>query len=145
MAALATVSDVGDRLARALTVEETERAEGLLDEASALVVGYLGEDPTDTSVEPAVVPSAVAVVVSRMVARVIARGATAAPAEVDAQSVSTGVGPFQRSVTYGDGATSSSPWLAAVDKMTLRPYKAGGGFTSIGSSSGRSGQYRREV
>ena len=143
--ALATASDVVARLGRPLTTAEATRAEGLLEEASALVVGYLGEDPTDTSVDPAVVPSAVVVVVSGLVAGVIARDAAPARPEQEAQSVSTGVGPFQRSVSYGDGTTSSSPWLAAVDKMTLRPYKAGGGFTSLGASSGRSGRYRRDA
>ena len=143
--ALAAASDVVARLRRPLTTAEAASADDLLEEASALVVGYLGEDPTDTSVDPAVVPSPVVIVVSRMVARVFIRDTTPAGAELDAQSVSTGVGPFPRTVSYRDGTTSGSPWLAAVDKMTLRPYKAGGGFTSLGVSSGRSGRYRRDA
>lgn len=43
MAALATTTDVETRLGRSLTESETAKAEALLDDASALVVGYTGQ------------------------------------------------------------------------------------------------------
>lgn len=43
MAALATTTDVETRLGRSLTESETAKAEALLEDASALVVGYTGQ------------------------------------------------------------------------------------------------------
>jgi hypothetical protein len=43
MTALATTTDVETRLGRSLTESETAKAEALLDDASALVVGYTGQ------------------------------------------------------------------------------------------------------
>jgi hypothetical protein len=141
--ALATVDDVEQRLGRPLTQTETTRAEGLLPEASALVIGYLGCDPTDTSVAPPVVPEGVVIVVSRLVARVLERDG-AAPDSLGAESVTNTVGPFGRTLNFGSGTTSGGPWIAGSDKTALRPYMCGGGFVSIGISSGRTGRYRRE-
>lgn len=140
--ALATVDDVAARLGRAPTATEAARAEGLLAEASALVVGHLGFDPTDTSVTPPLVPEAVAVVVSRMVARVLERAAVDAETH-GAEAVTNTTGPFGQTLRFGAGTTTGGPWLAASDKVMLKPYRGGGGFGSIGISSGRTGRYRR--
>jgi len=141
--ALATPDDVATRLGRELTAAEAERAGGLLDEASALVIGYLGCDPTDTSVEPPTVPSAVTIVVSRMVARVLEQ--TAAGVTTGSESTSEGLGPFSNTVRFAAGSTSGAPWLTKVDKVSLRAYRCDGGFTSIAISAGTTGRYRREV
>ena len=139
---LATPADVEARLARPLTTAEAVRVDGLLPEASALVVGYLGCDPTDPAADPTV-PAAVTLVVSRMVARVLDREATAGEA-LGAESVTETAGPFGRTLNFGAGAASSvgGPWLAATDKITLKPYRCGGGVVSIGVTSGRTGRYR---
>lgn len=141
--ALATEQDVVTRLGRELTTGEQEAVEGLLEEASALVIGYLGCDPTDTSVEPPTVPSAVAVVVSRMVARVLTQ--VASGAETGSEATTDTTGPFSRTVRYAAGSTTGAPWLTKVDKTTLRAYRCDGGFASIAISGGTTGRYRREV
>jgi hypothetical protein len=141
--ALATVADVALRLGRDLTTTETSRAEGLLEEASALVIGYLGCDPTDTSVEPPTVPAAVAIVVSRMVARVLQQSASVE--EFGSEATTDSTGPFSTTVRYGAGTTSGAPWLTKVDKLTLRPFRCDGGFSSVAISAGTTGRYRREV
>lgn len=141
--ALATAADVGDRLGRSLTAAETAKADGLLEEASALVIGYLGCDPTDTSVEPPTVPLAVVIVVSRMVARVFEQ--TASVAEFGSEATTDSTGPFSTTVRYGAGTTSGAPWLTKADKLTLRPFRCDGGFTSLAISAGTTGRYRREV
>lgn len=138
---LAAVSDVEARLGRPLTATEATRADGLLPEASALVVGHLGGDPTDTSVDPPVVPDTVTIVVSRMVARIVEREATQTGDTHGAESVTNTVGPFGRTLNFGQGTTSGGPWLTKADKIMLRG--EGGGVTSIGVSSGRTGRYRR--
>ncbi|MET0490364.1 MAG: hypothetical protein ABW143_09030 [Acidimicrobiales bacterium] len=124
------------RAARPLTTTEIALADGLLDEASALVIGHLGCDPTEDDV----VPDDVAIVVSRMTWRVIERGATL-PA--GAEQATDQAGPFSRTVTYASAASSGSPWLTKTDKVTLRPYACGSG--SIAIDSGRTGRYRTEV
>jgi len=141
--ALATAADVGDRLGRSLTAAETAKVDGLLEEASALVIGYLGCDPTDTSVEPPTVPAAVAIVVSRIVARVFEQ--TASAAEFGSEATTDSTGPFSTTVRYGAGTTSGAPWLTKADKLTLRPFRCDGGFTSLAISAGTTGRYRREV
>lgn len=141
--ALATAADVGDRLGRSLTAAETVKVDGLLEEASALVVGYLGCDPTDTSVDPPTVPSVVAIVVSRIVARVFEQ--TASVAEFGSEATTDSTGPFSTTVRYGAGTTSGAPWLTKADKLTLRPFRCDGGFTSLAISAGTTGRYRREV
>lgn len=141
--ALATAADVGDRLGRSLTAAETAKVDGLLEEASALVIGFLGCDPTDTSVEPPTVPAAVAIVVSRIVARVFEQ--TASTAEFGSEATTDSTGPFSTTVRYGAGTTSGAPWLTKADKLTLRPFRCDGGFTSLAISAGTTGRYRREV
>lgn len=132
--ALATAGDVEARLGRQLTELELARTGGLLEEAGALVLAYLGVE-----VAPVPVPDAVRVVTSRMVARVLERDAT--PGAVpDARSVTDQAGPFGRTVTFSSGTTSGGPWLAAADKVMLRSHKSG--MTTAAISSGRTGRYR---
>lgn len=141
--ALATAADVEARLGRDLTTAEAGKVNGLLEEASALVIGYLGCDPTDTSVEPPTVPAAVAIAASRMVARVLQQ--TASAEEFGSEATTDSTGPFSTTVRYGSGTTSGAPWLTKVDKLTLRSFRCNGGFTSVGISAGATGRYRREV
>jgi len=141
--ALATAADVELRLGRSLTAAEAAKVDGLLEEASALVIGFLGCDPTDTSVEPPTVPAAVAIVVSRIVARVFEQ--TASVAEFGSEATTDSTGPFSTTVRYGAGTTSGAPWLTKADKLTLRPFRCDGGFTSLAISAGTTGRYRREV
>ena len=135
MTSLATVQDVTDRLGRPLTPAETTRVEGLLPEASALVVAYVGWDPA----ERPTVPEPVAIAVSRMVARVIVRDADAQFAGADSGSVTAG--PFSKQLTFSSGQNSGGPWLAATDKATLRPYRRGTA-TALAVESDWSGRYR---
>lgn len=141
--ALATNADVEERLGRPLTTAEASKVAGLLEEASALVIGYLGCDPTDTSVEPPTVPAAVAIVVSRIVARVFEQTASAGATGSEATTNTTG--PFSQTVRFAAGSTSGAPWLTKADKLTLRPFRCDGGFTSLAISAGTTGRYRREV
>ena len=116
---LATQDGVETRLGRELTSSELLLLPGLLEEASALVEGYLGITYTADDVAPAVV----AVVVSKMVARALT---TAHVEGVDSQRA----GPFQVSFT-----DSTRLWLGKAEKLMLR--NIGGGFTSLRFVSGR--------
>ena len=115
---LATQADVEAVLGRSLTDAETARAESALVRASALVLGY-------TRAEfdcPA--PDAVIAVVADMAARVLTTSA-AVPPGVEQHTQ----GPF--TVRYASSASSGGPWLTAAEKIMLRPYRAGGGLTSV--------------
>lgn len=137
--ALATRSDVEARLGRPLTNPEWAQAEGLIDEASVLVVGFLGCDPTDPATLQ--VPPGVAVIVSRMAARALQRAASIEQTN-GAEQVTRSAGPFQQSFRFGAGTTAGGPWFTAADRIALRPYRCGGGFASLQATSGRTGRYR---
>lgn len=137
--ALATQADVEVALGRSLTTEEAARADFLLRRASAMVVSYLGCDPTDPDTGD--VPQDVIDTVSAMVARVYERAAQAG-IPLGATQVSQGVGPFSQGVTFGNGGNSSNPWWEKADKVTLKPYRCGGGMVSMGLGSEQSGRYR---
>jgi len=110
--ALASDSDVENALGRSLT--ESEDVSTLLEEASDLVVGYLGYTP-----DP--VPSPVARVVATMVTAVLNKPTTTT-ANYDATGYSTSTEYAQ--VTVGvESATSSGPWLTAALKMRLKPFR----------------------
>lgn len=111
---LATQDDVEARLGRELTTAEIARLPGLLEEASAIVEGYLGVVYTTDDT----VPPQVAIVVSRMVSRALT---TSIPDGVKSEAA----GPYQRS--YSDGA--SSLWLSKYDKLALR--NVSGGVVSV--------------
>lgn len=121
---LATQADVVARLGRALTSDEIARLPGLLEEASAIVEGYMGvtydDDPDTDNPAP---PDVVAVVVSKIVGRAFTTQTVEGPSALQA-------GPF--SVTYRD---NTSLWLSKSEKLMLR--NAGGGFTSVRLKSDR--------
>ena len=119
--ALATQVDVEARLARALTDAEVTRLPSLLDDASALVIGYCGRD-----FEPEPYPAPVSGVVARMVARLLAQGEVTPGLE----STTEAAGPFSRGFKYG-GGSSGDVYLSATDKTMLRPYRLGGGLSSV--------------
>jgi len=119
---LANPWDVEKRLGRPLDPDLSPKVEGLIDEASVLVIGYLGDNP------PEPIPAAITIVVSRMVARVIEREA-AAPSPA-AESVITQMGPFSRNVSLAGSGSVGGVWLSGTDKLMLRPHKQT--FTTIG-------------
>lgn len=139
--ALASPEDVAAALGRDLTAAETEQAPTLLDEASDLVIGYLGCDPTDTTQEPATVPEAVSRVVARMVARVLGQAGHVPGSEGTTETV----GPFSQTVRFASGTTSGAPWLTVTDKVALRPYRCGGGMRAVPLATMQTGRYRRYV
>ncbi len=118
-----TQADVEARIGRALTSDEAARVPGLLQEAAALVAGYLG-DTYDQDL-PVVV-----IVESRMVARVLL-----ADGEMPANStgVSQTAGPYSRNHTFTEGSTSGAPWLSAADKQMLAGLRIGMVSVSLGS------------
>lgn len=132
--AFATDTDVEAALGRALTTAEDAAVDSLLDEATDLLIGYLGTDP-----DP--VPAAVKRVCARMVARVFAQAAGGAPV-VGASQMQQTAGPFSQSTSFTSATSNGSPWLAAADKIALRPYRLGGGFRAVAMQSPQSGAYR---
>ncbi|HET6869848.1 MAG TPA: hypothetical protein VFH80_28300 [Solirubrobacteraceae bacterium] len=122
--ALATLDDVQTRLGRPLTADERVRLPSLLDDATALVVGFTGQDFTSPY------PTAVVGVVAKAAARVISAAASA-PAFAEQQQA----GPF--SVRFNTNAASGDVWLTSADKTALRPYRRSGGMTSVGLYSDR--------
>lgn len=117
--ALATQADVEAELGRPLSASEETRAPSLLTKASAIVIGYAGQD-----FEPAPYPETVTVVVAEMVARVLVQAAVS-PIMPEQQSA----GPF--AVRYPAANIAGGPWLTAGDKLALRPHRLGGGLTSV--------------
>ena len=124
MMAFAVQADVEARLRRVLTTEESTYIYPQIAEAQALVIGYVG---TDFSTLDAI-PGAVTIVTSRMVARVLEAGAGGSTQQQSA-------GPF--STSFVSGSTSGNPWLAAADKITLKPYRVMGGAVSVALRSDR--------
>ncbi len=118
---LATADDVANRLRRDLTDDEEDWVSAVLEEASALVEGYLGV--TYTADDD--IPSAVVLVVSGVAARSLLSPSTNVP-----EGLSLTAGPF--SVT----GVRDSLWLSKADKLKLR--NLGGGFTSVTLKSERS-------
>lgn len=108
--ALATQQDVEARLGRPLTESEQERAEGLLTEASEIVLGYCNVDEFDP------IPDSVVIVVSRMVARVL----TAPEGIEGVESHQVGTGPFQQTRRFTSDVGTGGPWLTKMDKLMLR-------------------------
>ena len=116
---LATEEDVEARLRRDLTEAESLSIEADLEDASAEVIGYCGRDFADS------VPPAVKGVVAKMVARSYARTSSGPGPFVEQQTT----GPF--GVRYSAGSSVGDMWLTAGDKLALRPYRIGGGLTSV--------------
>jgi hypothetical protein len=110
---LASESDVENALGRSLT--DDEDVSTVLEEASDLVVGYLGYTP-----DP--VPDPVARVVATMVAAVLTKPATnTADFGANGYNVVRETMPVKIGV---ESATTTGPWLTASLKMRLRPYRS---------------------
>lgn len=116
--ALATAADVETILGRVLTSKEADRVSSLLDEASDLVLGYLWP-----SVPATPTPDEIGRVVAAMVAAVFRRPAGQPE---NAEQLTAG----EYGTRYVEGSTSGGPWLTAVLKMRLRPYR-GGSMVSV--------------
>lgn len=110
--ALADPDDVEQALKRALSAEESEYIDTQLEEASDLVLGYLR---CDALASPT--PGPVRRVVASMVAALLRP--TGIPE--NAEQLSAG----EYSMKLAEGSTSKSPWLTAVQKMRLAPYRCG--------------------
>ena len=111
--ALASQNDVENALGRFLL--ESEDVSTLLEEASDLVVGYLGHTP-----DP--VPSPVARVVATMVAAVLTKPATnTADYGANGYNVARESMPVKIGV---ESATTTGPWLTASLKQRLRPFRS---------------------
>lgn len=130
--ALAEVEDVEAALGRDLTGTEGAQADALLEEASDLVIGYLGCEPEDPT------PATVTRVVARMVARVFSQ-----TNPTGATGTTQSVGPFSQTVQFASGTTGGNPWIASADKISLRPYRCGGGMRAVPFESAQTGRYRR--
>lgn len=118
--ALATQADVVDRLGRPLTADEAARLPSLLEDASAVVIGYCRQD-----FEPAPYPVAVVGVVAKMAARSLARQGAGSGEFVEQQNA----GPF--GVRYSAASSEADVWITAGDKLALRPHRVGGGLLSV--------------
>lgn len=111
---LATRADVETRLGRELDADEIARVDGLLEEASELVIAECRPLPTPT-------PSAVRIVVSRIVAR-----ALSGPDETPGvESTQVSAGSFQLSRNFTSDGVSGGPWLSKTDRKMLRPWRRG--------------------
>ncbi|AEK09622.1 head-to-tail adaptor [Mycobacterium phage Mozy] len=107
--ALADIDDLEAVLDRALTPEESARAELLLEEASDLVVGYLMWSSIPDEVPGAVV---------RVVAQIAATALTA-PKAAYPEGSSVSAGPYSIKM----GGDSSNVYLTNGLKMRLKPYR----------------------
>lgn len=114
--AFATAVDVVAALGRSLTSAESAAVDNQLDQATDLVVGYLGATP-----DP--VPGAVTRVVATMVAAVFTK-----PAVTTSDYNATGYNVAREVATVQVGtesATTTGPWLTNALKMRLNPYRVG--------------------
>lgn len=117
--------DVATRLARPLTAAETAAVSGLIEEATALVEGYLGRGWVDAFD----VPTAVKVVTSRVVARALTGGSRFPPG---ASQVGSAMGPLTHTTTFAaDVETGQQVWLGKADKIALSPYLRRGVVTNV--------------
>lgn len=110
---LASEDDVENALGRPLA--SSEDVTTLLEEASDLVVGYLGHTP-----DP--VPDPVSRVVATMVVAVLTKPSTSASDYGQAD----GYNVVRESMTVKVGiesATTTGPWLTAALKLRLKPYR----------------------
>lgn len=134
--AFAESVDVAAALGRDLSAGEQAQVGTLLDEASDILTGYLGTEP-----DP--VPDAVKRVCARMVARVFAQAASSSAPVVGASQVQQTAGPFTMSSSFATGTSTGAPWIAAADKVALRPFRVRGGSGSVSAVTQQSGRFRR--
>jgi len=114
--AFATAVDVVAALGRSLTSTESSAVDNQIDQATDLVVGYLGATPNP-------VPGAVTRVVATMVAAVFTKPAIiTSDYNASGYNVSREVAAVQVGT---ESATTSGPWLTNSLKMRLNPYRIG--------------------
>ncbi|AER26307.1 head-to-tail adaptor [Mycobacterium phage OmniCritical] len=113
MAALATAQDVTTALGRELTGAESAAVEGLLLEATDLVVGYL-----HPSSVPTPTPDPITRVVASMVAAVLTR-----PKSIPHNATQLTADVF--SASFESGTTSPGPYLTGAMKLRLNPFRDG--------------------
>lgn len=118
MTLLATQTDVEKRLGRELDDDEVLAVEGLLEEASELVVSVCRPLPT-----PA--PDAVRIVVSRIAARALDGGDDDGPTPTNVVSEQMSAGSFQLSQNYFGDSVGGGPWLSKQDLRMLRRWRRG--------------------
>lgn len=114
--ALATQANVEAWLGRTLSASEAARVESLLARSEALVMGWLG-----CIAAPEPVP-AISSTVAEMVGRVLLSAGRFGVAQASTDGTA---------LSFTSDSTSGSPWLSKTDKMALRPYRCGGGLSSI--------------
>lgn len=119
--AYATTDDVEPALGRSLTSAETDQATGWLVDAALIIDGEGYVYTGDT------VPEAF----KRASVNMVVRAVRAAGIMPGAQSQQEMAGPFARNITYTPTAASGGVWLTATDRLMLRPYRTGGGLTSV--------------
>lgn len=141
MVAFCEENDVEQRLRRPLTTDESEYLDGMIEEASALVLSYLGcpEDKYEDQV-----PDGIRLVTSRMVARVIDESGTINSGTFGATQVGATAGPFSHQATFAAGSRTGAPWLTRVDRSMLNQYKCSGKAFSIDTAP-RQGVIHRDV
>lgn len=115
--AMATQVDVEAWLGRPLTTAEASRVDALLARADALITGHLGCPEL-----PDPLPDVLRWTAAEMAARLFVSAGTAGVQQVSADDAS---------VMFTADASSGSPWLSRADKLALRPYRCGGGLTSV--------------
>lgn len=125
-AALAESEDVRERLGRPLTETESDRVDGLLDEASLLVEAWIGCSP-----DP--VPDAVRVTVSRMAARALQAAESGAPTD-GANSVAATSLSFSHTRNYPSAVSQGGVWLSRQDRIMLRSYRRSGYAINVPTS-----------
>lgn len=118
-----TQADVEKRLRRPLVEDEVEYLDGMIEEAEALVLSYLGCPPEKYAV---VVPSALTLVTSRMVARVLNEGDVVDSDTYGATQAGITAGPYSQQVTFASGSRTGAPWLTKVDKGLLDSFRCSG-------------------
>lgn len=139
--AYAKGADVEARLRRDLTTDEADHVEDLLNEASALVRGYLGGEPDPDDYDETT--DAIVIVTSQMVARVF-REEDSGSAVFAASQTSQVAGPYSQQLTFQQGANTGGPWLDGKDKIMLRPYRVSGGMSAVSLGSDQRGTYRHK-
>lgn len=114
--ALASAADVEKALQRDLTTAEADHVEDQLEEASDLVLGYLG---CPSIADP--VPGPIVRVVASMVAALLR--SSAVPENTD--QITAG----EYSLRMTEGSTSKGPWLTKALMTRLHPYRCTSGVS----------------
>lgn len=116
-----SLSDLERAVGDAIPEEDRAYAEGLIEEATALVQAWARALPAD----PAKMPGSVRLVIARAAARAYVQATTGV---AGASQFSRTAGPFTQSFSYAEGTTDGGPWLTKADKLILRRWR-GGAYT----------------